>query len=72
MAAIHIQTTVTPQAAQALPALKLLVGQRVDIVVTPIPVADWETARKALKGSILWDDDPFAPAAPPEDWEALA
>lgn len=72
MATIHIQTVVSPQAAQALPELKLLVGQRVDIVVTPIPVADWETARKELKDSVLWDEDPFGPAVPPEDWEALA
>jgi hypothetical protein len=26
---------------------------------------------QSLKGSILKDDDPFGPAAPPEDWEAM-
>jgi hypothetical protein len=26
---------------------------------------------ESLRGSILKDDDPFGPAAPPEDWDAM-
>lgn len=63
-----------------LPELRELVGRNVEIIVldesngiiTDIPKSHTlEERRKALHGTLLRYDDPFEPAAPPEDWEAL-
>ena len=60
-----------------LPELKPLIGHDVEIVVreengASLTVAEAEAKRQSLKGSVLRDDDPFGPAVPPEDWEALS
>ncbi len=52
-----------------IPELKELVGKDVEIVVREALPAGREPG--PLEGSILWeDDDPYAPAVDPDDWEA--
>jgi hypothetical protein len=74
MAGIHISTVVSKETVKALPELGHLIGQRVemDVTVPKVSEAEWAKIREWLKGSVLRDDDPFGPAVPPEDWEALA
>ena len=51
-----------------IPELKELVGKDVEIVVREASPAGREPG--PLEGSILWYDEPFAPATDPDDWEA--
>lgn len=63
-----------------LPELLELIGKDVEITVREAagngkagggkPTAPDEDAFP-LRGTVLRDDDPFAPAVPPEDWDAL-
>lgn len=41
-------------------------------VLSPVPQADPVSIVGALQGSVLGYDDPFAPAAPPGDWDAAS
>lgn len=41
-------------------------------MLTPLPPTDARPLFGALKGTVLRFDDPFAPAADPEDWHAGA
>jgi hypothetical protein len=57
-----------------LPELRPLLGKHVEIVVREengATAASEESLRQELEGTILRDDDPFAPVAE-ADWEALA
>ena len=57
-----------------IPELRPLLGKDVEIVVreeTADVAPSEEILRKELEGTILRDDDPFAPVAE-ADWEALA
>jgi hypothetical protein len=46
-------------------------GERVEVVVTPIPPPRPDTVRYPLRGSVLHYDDPTEPVAE-GDWEALS
>lgn len=68
MEAIHIHTTVNSETLY-LPELKPFLGKVVEIIVREEPPAPSASAGKAvwvspLAGSVLRDDDPFAPAMP--------
>lgn len=64
-----------------VPELEQFLGKEVEIVVTEVadsqalPEDPWPdndpTERYPLRGSVLRYDDPFGPAVPEEDWEAL-
>ncbi|MFN8617617.1 MAG: hypothetical protein U0837_11000 [Dehalococcoidia bacterium] len=64
-----------------VPELAAFEGKDVEITVTEVDVSastvpePWPdngpTDRYPLRGSVLRFDDPFGPAAPEEDWEAL-
>lgn len=54
-----------------LPELRPLLGKTVAItVVEEEPAALSDTERYPLRGSVLRDDEPFAPVAE-DDWDAL-
>ncbi len=58
-----------------LPQLRPFVGRDVEIVVSDVTPTEEATAQPRsqkfpLEGSVLWDDDPFGPAVPAEEWEA--
>ena len=81
MATIHIHRQLS---SDTLPELRPLIGKTVDIIVRetdpPLMTAEIdESVEQAmagglpdnpLAGSILYYDDPFGPAVPPEEWEA--
>ncbi|MGE0601545.1 MAG: hypothetical protein AB7J35_19030 [Dehalococcoidia bacterium] len=56
-----------------VPELAELIGKDVEIVVTEVrePVPDSAEERYELRGSVLKYEDPFGPAVPEEDWDAL-
>jgi hypothetical protein len=64
-----------------VPELEQFIGKEVEIVVTEVaeapkvPEEPWPdngpSERYPLRGSVLRYDDPFGPAVPEEDWEAL-
>lgn len=78
MDAIRIRTRLEP-AIFDLPELKPLVGKIVEIRAVAAPEqgkgsgdgSDAEARRVRLRGSVLRNDDPFGPAVPLEEWEAL-
>jgi hypothetical protein len=76
MDVIRIKTHLNSETL-TLPELKPLVGHDVEIVVreengASLSPAEADARRLSLKGSVLRDDDPFGPATPPGDWEALS
>ena len=58
-----------------VPELEQFIGKEVEIVVTEVPAPEAEEQeapdRFPLRGTVLRYDDPYGPAVPPEDWEAL-
>ena len=58
-----------------LPELRPLLGKQVEIIVREAESApsvdDATPERYPLRGSVLEYGDPFEPAVPEEDWEAL-
>lgn len=61
-----------------LPELKPLLGRDVEMLVWEEgqralgPRLPGGAGRESLRGSVLRDDDPFGPAASPEEWEAAS
>ncbi len=73
MSVIRIETQISGDTLY-LPQLNALIGKSVEIVVTELPVP-WPINRNddwisPLAGTVVDYVDPFAPAVPPEDWEA--
>jgi hypothetical protein len=58
------------------PELKAFVGKDIVIIVCeqePVIAGSGElTSRGFMRGTVLRYDDPFEPAVPPEDWEAVS
>jgi hypothetical protein len=54
-----------------VPELEQFIGKEVEIVVTEVPEPLEADDRFPLRGTLIRDDDPFGPAVPEEDWEAL-
>jgi len=73
MSSIRIRTHVDSENLH-IPELRSFVGQDVEITIQSSPLSEqqWHEIRSKLNGSIVKDDDPFGPAVPPEDWEAVA
>lgn len=60
-----------------LPQVRPLLGKHVEIIVLEDAAAEPqetvlqdESSRYPLRGSVLRYDEPFAPAVPPDEWEA--
>jgi hypothetical protein len=73
MTPLHIRTRLTSETVH-LPGAGQWIGQEVDIVVSApnLNDAQWAEVLARLQGSVVQDDDPFGPAVPPQDWEAVA
>ncbi len=46
-------------------------GEKVEVIVREADSSDHKRRENPLKGTLIKYDDPFEPAVPPEDWEAL-
>jgi hypothetical protein len=69
----HAHATITEDGTLTLRDLPVRVGEQVEVLIVPLertPPKLAEEIRARLQGTILRDDDPFGPAAPPDDWEA--
>ncbi|HTK27041.1 MAG TPA: hypothetical protein VL327_10825 [Pyrinomonadaceae bacterium] len=70
MEAHRIETTVQPHGRVVLENLPFEEGEKVEIIVMEAH-EEGENPENPLRGTLLKYDDPFEPAVPPEDWEAL-
>ena len=70
MLPIKIAATLELDGTLTLDHLPFQAGQRVEVIVAAISAAVPEDDFP-LRGSVLRYDDPFGPACPLEDWEAL-
>lgn len=70
-AAHTIAVTLTEDGKLTLDHLPFRAGQAVEVVVQMAPPYPPLPDVSPLKGTVLKYDDPFEPACPPEDWEAL-
>lgn len=71
MEAVRIEAKVQPNGRVILNDLPFEEGKDVEIIVLETNGKQAEPKSNPLKGSVLRYDDPFEPAAPIEDWEAL-
>ena len=69
----HAKATVEEGGTVTVRGLPLSPGANVDVIVRSGNGArpSLEKVRETLRGSVLRYEDPFGPAAPPEDWDAL-
>ncbi len=71
MTAHRIEATTTEDNTLTLTDLPFPPGTDVEVVIRLRRPSNDPDDPNPLRGSILWYDDPFEPAVPPEDWEAL-
>jgi hypothetical protein len=71
MQAYHISTTVSKEGIPLLPKLPLREGQNVEVTIEPKNGTSHVHRTFPLRGLPHTYIDPFEPAVPPEDWEAL-
>jgi hypothetical protein len=71
MDAVRIETKVKQNGRVVLDGLPFEEGQDVEVIVLESHKEAITPSPNPLKGSVLRYDDPFEPAVPPEDWEAV-
>ena len=71
MEALRIAAIVQPNGRVVLNDLPFEEGRQVEIIVLDTNVKGPMPQSNPLKDSVLRYDDPFEPAVPIEDWEAL-
>lgn len=71
MEAHRTQATVQQNRRIVLEDLPFDEGEKVEVIVLESGQSSEEAAENPLKGTVIKYDDPFGPAAPLEDWEAL-
>ena len=71
MQAHRIETTVQPNGKIVLENLPFEAGKTVEIIVLETGGETKRTPPNPLRGTLLKYEDPFEPAVPLEDWEAL-
>lgn len=71
MTAHRIHATLTEDKTLTLTDLPFPPGTDVEVVIQPRERTGDPDDPHRLRGSVLWYNDPFEPAVPPEDWEAL-
>jgi len=69
MTTLQLNAVVGEDGSIKLQGLPFKPGEKITVTVENAPAKD--TERYPLRGSIIRYDDPFEPAVPPEDWEAL-
>jgi hypothetical protein len=70
MVAYRTEATLTEDGTVTLASLPFKTGQRVEIIVLPLPAARTGRGHERLRGMVQHYDDPFEPATDPDDWEA--
>jgi hypothetical protein len=66
------KAVVGDQGTVTVTALPLSPGDVVDVHVIKLDSpSSMEDVRQRLRGSVVRYDDPFEPAVPPEEWDAL-
>ncbi len=70
---IHTRTTIQEGGKLVMDRLPFHAGQTVEVTVAEEerPALAETAGRYPLRGTVLRYDDPFKPACPPEDWDAL-
>jgi hypothetical protein len=72
MEALRLKTTVGQNGRIIVENLPFQEGDEVEIVVSEVEIdRDISVNPYPLRGTPYRYDDPFGPAVPPEDWEAL-
>lgn len=72
MQAYRVETVVQSNGSLNLQNLPFSVGEPVEVIVLPQSSAQPKTEPRCLRGlPVVYHQDPFAPAVPEEDWEAL-
>ncbi len=71
MEAVRIDTKVQQNGRIILNDLPFEEGKEVEVIILEAETQQVTVKNNPLKGSILRYDDPFGPACPIEDWEAL-
>ena len=69
MTSLQLHAVVEKDGSVILEGLPFKPGETLAITVETAPCSNAE--RYPLRGSVLRYDDPFEPAVPPEQWEAL-
>ncbi len=71
MQAYHIDTTVSKEGFALLPKLPFREGQHISVTIELTNGSDKPRRSFPLRGLPHKYIDPFEPAVPPEDWEAV-
>jgi hypothetical protein len=74
MSTVQIRTRINSETLTVKSAaLKQFIGKDVEITISvEVPDAgQGESSYGSMRGTVIRDDDPFAPAVAPEDWEAM-
>ncbi len=70
MEAYRIETTLEEDGTVTVAPLPFKAGQRVEVIVLPLTPPPSGRGHERLRGMVERYDDPFAPAAAPDEWEA--
>ena len=70
MEAYRVETTLTEDGTVTVTPLPFKAGQRVEVIVLPVAPAPSGRGHKRLRGMVERYEDPFKPAAAPDEWEA--
>jgi hypothetical protein len=70
MEAYRIETTLAEDGTVTVAPLPFKAGQRVEVIVMPVGLSPGGRGHERLREMVERYDDPFAPAAAPEEWEA--
>jgi len=66
------KAVVGDQGTVTLSGLPLSAGDKVDVIVIKDDACSpMQEVRQRLRGTVVQYDDPFGPAVPPEEWDAL-
>ncbi len=67
----RVETKLGDDGRLVIEGLPFLAGQAVEVIVLPRTAVIPPTNPYPLRGKPLVYDDPFEPAVPPDDWDAL-
>lgn len=71
METVRIETTVQRNGRVVLDNLPFDEGEHVEVIIAEAKHSEVPVRTFRLKGTLLKYDDPFEPATPVEDWDAL-
>ncbi|WP_414619229.1 hypothetical protein [Calothrix sp. CCY 0018] len=71
MKAHRVEVTLTENGASNPKDLPFRAGESVEIIILENQSSQKQANPHTLKGTVIRYEQPFEPAVPPEDWEAL-